>query len=153
MNKLKNTFTPQKVKSINYDAIFYTGGGAAMFGVPENIEIQKKAYKIYANNGIVASVCHGTAGILLINDDSGMPIIRGKRINGYPDLFENKQNDYYKSFPFSIEKKAKEQGGIFEYSNKRNSKFYIIDGKIITGQDPSSSALVAIEVVKFISSN
>ncbi len=35
--KLKNTFTPSEVEISKYKAVYYVGGGAAMFGVPVNI--------------------------------------------------------------------------------------------------------------------
>lgn len=152
MNKLKTTKKPSEIDPERYKAIYYSGGGAAMFGVPENETIQDIAKDIYNKRGIISAVCHGTAGIVNLKDKTGMPLYRGKKINGYPDVFERKTADYYKTFPFSIEGKITENQGNFQYTNKRNSGFYIIDGQFITGQDPSSTTNVAKAVVLAIQS-
>lgn len=74
-----------------------------MFGVAEDTTIQKIARNIYNRNGVVSTICHGTAGIAYLKDEKGKSLYAGKRITGYPDKFENTEMDYYKAFPFSIE--------------------------------------------------
>lgn len=150
MNKLKNTKSPKEVTSKNYKAIYYVGGGAAMFGVPENATIQKIASNIYHNNGILSAVCHGTAGIVNIKNADDSYIFNGKMVNGFPDKFENKNREYYKTFPFSIEEILKERGGKFSYSDKGWDNYFKVDGRLITGQDPTASASVAKEIIKQI---
>ena len=148
MNKLKYTKSANQISSKNYKAIYYVGGGAAMFGVPENREIQKIALDIYENNGILSAVCHGTAGIVNIKKTNGEYVFNGKSVNGFPDKFENKNGKYYESFPFSIEKIIKERGGKFSYSNNGWDNYFKVDGRLITGQDPTASASVAKEIIK-----
>ncbi len=148
MNILKNTKKPSEIDPENYKAIYYSGGGAAMFGIAENSEIKKIAEQIYNQNGIISTVCHGTAGIVNLKDNQGNSLFQNKKISGYPDLFENKEAEYYKTFPFSIEDKINENKGSFLYSQKQRDNFYIIDGKFITGQDPSATTSVAQKVVE-----
>lgn len=148
MNKLKTTKAPNQINAIHYKAIFYVGGGAAMFGVPENKAIQKLALDIYKNDGILSAICHGTAGIVDIKNDAGKYIYEGKNINGFPDKFENKKSKYYESFPFSIEKIITERGGKFSSSDKGWDNYFKVDGRLITGQDPTAAASVAKEIIK-----
>lgn len=148
MNILKNTKKPSEIDPKNYKAIYYSGGGAAMFGIAENSEIKKIAEQIYNQNGIISTVCHGTAGIVNLKDNQGNSLFQNKKISGYPDLFENKEAEYYKTFPFSIEDKINENKGSFLHSQKQRDNFYIIDGKFITGQDPSATISVAQKVVE-----
>ena len=150
MNLLKNTNSPQEIIASNYNAIYYSGGGSAMFGVAEDIKIQNIATTIYKNGGIVSAICHGTAGIVHLKNDQGEALYRNKKISGYPDLFENKSAQYYQTFPFSIEETIFENNGNFVYSEKRNDNFSIVDGNFITGQDPSSTVSVAQKVIKAI---
>ncbi|PQJ78007.1 type 1 glutamine amidotransferase domain-containing protein [Polaribacter porphyrae] len=150
MDKLKTTKAPNQIQPKNYKAIYYVGGGAAMFGVPENIAIQKIASDIYKNNGILSAVCHGTAGIVNIKNANGKFIYQGKNVNGFPDKFENKKAKYYETFPFSIEEIIKERGGKFSYSENGWDNYFKVDGRIITGQDPTAAAAVAKEIVKQI---
>jgi len=153
MNKLKTTFKPTDIQPANYKAVYYGGGGAAMFGVPENKIIQDIASSIYENNGIVSAICHGTAGLVNLKDNNGKYLYEGKLVNGFPDLFENKEARYYKTFPFSIEETIKARGGNFKFSEKGWDGFYQVDGRLITGQDPTASGSVAKEIIKKINEN
>ncbi|MGD1945525.1 MAG: type 1 glutamine amidotransferase domain-containing protein [Croceivirga sp.] len=148
MNKLKNTKKPSQIDASNYKAIYYSGGGAAMFGVADNKQLNTIAEAIFEQNGIISAVCHGTAGIVNLKGRDGQPLYQNKNISGYPDLFENVDAAYFKTFPFSIEEKIRENKGNFKYSSQRNANFFIIDGNFITGQDPSSTQSVAKEVVQ-----
>lgn len=148
MNKLKNTKSAKEITSKNYKAIYYVGGGAAMFGVPENTAIQKIATDIYENDGVLSAICHGTAGIVNIKNTNGEYVFKGKSVNGFPDKFENKNGKYYESFPFSIEEVIRERGGKFSYSDNGWDNYFKVDGRLITGQDPTAAASVAKEIIK-----
>jgi putative intracellular protease/amidase len=150
MNLLKNTLQPKDINPVDYKAVFYTGGGAAMFGVPENKEIQHISKTIYENNGIVSTVCHGTAGIVNLKLSNGSYIYEEKQVSGYPDVFENMDSEKYKTFPFSIEKIINKRGGSFSYSTKRNANYLEVDNRLVTGQDPSSSISVAKKVIELL---
>ncbi|GAB4233820.1 MAG: type 1 glutamine amidotransferase domain-containing protein [Ekhidna sp.] len=149
MNQLERTMNPKHVVPEEYKAIFYAGGGAAMFNVPSDAAIQQLAMDIYEKqDGIVSAVCHGTAGIANLKMQDGSFLVSGRRVNGFPDLFENKEAEYFQQFPFSIEEQVKANGGVFNYSEEGWDGYLEIDGRLITGQDPTSSALVAKAVVK-----
>ena len=148
MGKLKNTLKPETIISTDYKAVYYVGGGAAMFGVPEDESIQAITMSIYNNNGIVSAVCHGTAGIVNLKTKDGNYLYQGKQVNGFPDLFENKEANYYKTFPFSIEGIITERGGNFSYSKEGWDNYYKVDERLITGQDPTASASVAKKIIQ-----
>ena len=150
MDKLEHTLKPTEIIAENYVAIFYSGGGAAMFGVAEDTTIQKIARNIYHRNGVVSTICHGTAGIAYLKDENGKSLYAGKRITGYPDKFENTEMDYYKAFPFSMDQAIQKNEGNFIYSEKAGDGFHLVDGRFVTGQDPSSATQVAGEVVKML---
>ena len=147
MDRLEHTLSPDAVHAADYAAVYYSGGGAAMFGVAENKAIQGIVAEIYANQGILSAVCHGTAGMAYLKDASGKSLYAKKKITGFPDAFEKKEMDYYATFPFSIEEAIEANGGKFKYSKEGWDNFYIVDGRVITGQDPTSAASVAQEIV------
>jgi len=153
MYALKNTKNPKEVSAKNYKAVHYIGGGSAMFGVPENKEIQNITMSIYEDyNGIISSVCHGTAGIVNLKTKDGNYLYKGKTVNGYPDSFENKEKEYFKNFPFLIQKTIEERGGIFKFS-KRNESHVEVDGNLITGQNYLSSKDVALKIIEKLKNN
>lgn len=153
MHLLKTTKSPSEINAADYAAVYYSGGGAAMFGVADNEDIQALVEQVYAQNGVVSAVCHGTAGLVYLQDEHGNPLYQNKKISGYPDLFERKNAAYFKTFPFSIEEAVRKHNGNFVYSETPRSNFFIVDGRFITGQDPSASASVAQQVVSTLKNN
>lgn len=153
MDKLEHTMKPSEIVAENYLAIFYSGGGAAMFGVAEDTTIQKIARNIYNKKGVVSTICHGTAGIAFLKDENGKSLYAGRKITGYPDKFENPKMEYYKTFPFVMDKVITDNDGNFVFSNKEKEAFYVVDGRFVTGQDPSSATKVANEVVTLLKQN
>ena len=154
MDQLEYTKKPEEITAADYKAVYYGGGGSAMFGVPENEGIQKIAMQVYEEqDGIVSAVCHGTAGIAHLKTKDGKYIYEGKKVNGFPDKFENMEGRYYKEFPFSIEKIIQERGGDFKYSAEGWDGYYETDGKLITGQDPTAAAMVATKIIEALKDN
>ncbi len=150
MNKLEHTKKPTEVNSKNYAAIYYSGGGAAMYGVAEDESIQTIARNIYKNNGIVSAICHGTAGLAYLKDENGKSLYSGKKITGYPDKFENKNREYYKAFPFVMDQAIKNNQGNFVYSDQGWDSFYVVDGRFVTGQDPTSASKMTYEIIRLL---
>lgn len=147
MHRLKSTLSPSMINPGDYQAIYYSGGGSAMFGIAEHSNIQAIAGKIYEQGGVISAICHGTAGIANLKNKEGAFIVANKKITGFPDMFEDTQAEYYKTFPFSIDKQITKNGGSFVYEKSWASQFYVADGNIITGQDPSATASVAQKVI------
>ena len=150
MYAIKNTKKPQEIDSKNYKAVYYVGGGAAMYDVPENKQIQTIALKVYEENkGIISSVCHGTAGIVNLKTNDGKYLVAGKKISGYPDSFEKQDGAYFKHFPFLIQKTIEQRGGTFKFS-KGDVSHVETDGRIVTGQNFQSSSDVALKIIEIL---
>lgn len=153
MDKLEHTLKPSEVNADNYSAIFYSGGGAAMYGVAEDPTIQAIARKIYNKNGVVSAICHGTAGLAFLKDESGNSLYKGRKLTGYPDKFENREMEYYKTFPFAIDKAIQNNEGNFVHSDKGGDSFYVVDGRFVTGQDPSSATKMTNAIITILNTN
>ncbi|MDW3194540.1 MAG: serine hydrolase [Cytophagales bacterium] len=150
MGLLERTKHPDEIQSNDYEAVYYSGGGAAMFGTFDNNKLKQISADIYEHDGFVAAVCHGTAGIVDIKLSDGQFLVWDKRVNGFPDLFENKEAAYFQQFPFSIQEQIVSNGGMFSYSKDGWDGFLEIDGRLITGQDPTSARGVAKAVIEAV---
>lgn len=147
MYLLSNTMSPKQVNAGLYKAVHYVGGGNAMYEVAENEILQNITMQVYEqNNGIVSSVCHGTAGIVNLRLSNGEYLVKGRNISGYPTAFEKTNATYYQQFPFDIEATIKQRGGKFLYG-ERNQSYIQVDGRIITGTNYQSSKDVAKAMV------
>jgi len=148
MYLLKYTKKPTDVLAKDYKAVYYVGGGSAMFGVPVSKGIQNIAMEVYEkHNGVISAVCHGTAGLVNLKTSNGEYLVKGKRVNGYPEEYENKSKSHFKTFPFLIKKTIESRGGEFKFS-PRNTVHVEVDGRLITGQNYLSSKLVAQKIIE-----
>lgn len=140
MNKLQNTYAPNEIDASKYDAIYFGGGGASMFGVHNNTSILNIAQQIYEEQGgILSAVCHGSISLSNIKSSDGTFVVKDKAVNGFPDLFENNQAEYFKQFEYSVESLLKKREAQFKFSEEGWDGYWVKDGRIITGQDPTSA--------------
>ena len=148
--RLGHTQPTEEVAAGDYAAVYFPGGGAALFGVADDPAVQEIIRKVYEAEGAVAAVCHGTAGITSTNLSDGTPLLRGKQLTGFPDARERKDAPYYATFPFTIDKRVAKQGGNFQSDEPINSGFYLVDGRLVTGMDHSATVAVAKAVIEVL---
>lgn len=150
MYAIAHSKSPEQIQPGKYAAVHYLGGSNAMYGVAENQAIQNIAMEIYEQHGgIVSSVCHGTAGIVNLKTKDGKYLVDGKRISGYPESFEKQDSEWFKQFPFHIQKTIEAHGGTFKHG-ARNTAHIEVDGRVITGQNHLSSEGVAREIIRVL---
>ncbi|WP_206099673.1 nuclear transport factor 2 family protein [Rheinheimera riviphila] len=148
MFALKHTKKAVQLQAKDYRAVHYVGGSNAMYGVADNAEISRLVMEIYEQHqGIISAVCHGTAGIVHLKTKDGKYLVDGKRISGLPEDYEIKTADYFKEFPFLIKQTILDRNGTFHFG-KKDEPYLEVDGRIITGQNYQSSALVAEAIIK-----
>lgn len=135
--KMGETMTPDEVNPSMYKAIFYAGGHGAMWDFPKNEALAKIAASIYDAGGIVAAVCHGPAGLLPIKLPDGSFLIKGKKLTGFTNP-EEKANGTAEIVPFLLETALENEGAIFQ-EGAMWSDHVVVDGRLITGQNPMSA--------------
>lgn len=148
MAKLNNTLATNSIDAKDYDAVFVVGGKGAMFDLPNDIALQNIIAQIYEQQGSVAAVCHGPAALVNVKLKDGSYLIADKAINGFTNqeekLFGQK---WINDFEFMLEDKMTERGAHFQSSQIMLSHV-AIDGRLISGQNPSSTLGVATALVK-----
>ncbi|WP_258034269.1 type 1 glutamine amidotransferase domain-containing protein [Pectobacterium odoriferum] len=110
---------------------------------PELINIVRTTYE---KNGIVSAVCHGPAGLLNVKLSNGELLIKGRRLTGFT-AEEEASRQYDKIVPFELEAALKKDGATFEESPIFENKV-VVDGRLITGQNPASAQALGEAVVK-----
>jgi putative intracellular protease/amidase len=145
---LANTRKPDQIRAADYEAMVYIGGSAAMYGVADDPAMKALAANIYEKqSGVLGAVCHGAAGLVDLKLSDGSSLLRGKRVTGYPDAFENMNAPYYKTFPFSIEQKMKSNEAQFSYG-ARNQSHVEVDGRLVTGTNWQSTRGMMAAIIK-----
>ena len=146
---LASTTKLSDVKAQDYDAIFYPGGHGPMWDLAED-PISNSLIETFYNAGKpVVAVCHAPA-VLHHAMFNGEPIVKGKRVTGFTNT-EEEAVHLTEIVPFLVEDELKRLGGHFEKVADWQS-FAIVDGHLITGQNPASSTAVAQELIKLLAS-
>ncbi len=148
MAKLNDTLSTAKLDAKSYDAIFIVGGKGAMFDLPKDKALQALIADIYQQQGVVAAVCHGPAALVDVKLSDGSYLVANKSINGFTNKEEKLFGQKWLSkFEFMLEDKLTERGAKFQSSEIMLSHV-AVDGRLITGQNPTSTVNVATELVK-----
>jgi putative intracellular protease/amidase len=88
--KLDNMPKAADVDGSQYGIFYASAGHAALIDYPKASALQKIAEQVWANGGVVASVCHCPAIFANVLDKAtGESIIRGRRLTGFTTEAEN----------------------------------------------------------------
>lgn len=149
MALLEATESPDLVDAADYDAIFFTGGHAVMYDLPDSEGLQRITREIFERGGIVASVCHGYCGLLETKLSNGNYLIAGRRLTGFA-WFEEKLARVDKLVPYNAEERAKERGALYEKATLPFVSYAVVDGNLVTGQNPGSAKETAKKVANLL---
>lgn len=146
--KVENTLTPDAVNPKDYSAIFYAGGHGAMWDLADDEKLAAIAAKIYEQNGLVAAVCHGPAGLVNIKLGDGSYLVNGKQVNAFTNE-EEAAVEMDTVVPFALESKLIERGAKFEKSAPWQTHV-VTDQRLITGQNPQSAKAVGQAILAIL---
>lgn len=149
MELLENTLSPEQIDSSEYDAIYFTGGHAVMWDFPENIGLQQITRDIYENRGIVSSVCHGYCGLLNTRLSDGELLVKARRITGF-SWTEEILAGVSREMPYNAQQEMTQRGARYEKAFLPFTPNVVVDGSLITGQNPFSAKLTAMQVVSLL---
>lgn len=98
---------------------------------------------------VVSAVCHGPAALVGVIMPGGKSLLEGKEVTGFSNE-EEEQVGKTKVVPFLLEDKMKEAGGKYVKADKPWGEKVVVDGKLVTGQNPASAKGVGEAVVKLV---
>ncbi|KAK3352661.1 DJ-1/PfpI family protein [Lasiosphaeria hispida] len=138
-------------KADQFDAIFYPGGHGPMFDLPIDATSQKLIVEFASKGKIVSAVCHGPAAFVNVKTEDGEYFLRGKEVTGFSNVEED-QVQLSKEMPFLLEDRLIEAtGGKFVKADEPWGVKVVVDGKLITGQNPASAKRVGEAIVEALS--
>ena len=121
----------------DFAAVFYPGGHGPLWDLAEDassialIEAMLKAGKP------VAAVCHAPGVLRHAKSPSGAPVVKGKAVTGFANT-EEEAAGLTQVVPFLVEDSLKQHGGTYS-KGPDWAPHVVIDGLLITGQNPASS--------------
>ena len=144
---LAHTVRLADVKAEDYDTVFYAGGHGPMWDLAESPVSIALIESFYNSGKPVALVCHAP-GVLRHVTYKGEPLVKGKRVTGFTNE-EEEEVQLTKVVPFLVEDELKRLGAIFEKAPNWQP-FSIVDGRLITGQNPASSTSAAHALLRVV---
>jgi putative intracellular protease/amidase len=144
---LSQTVKLETIKSEDYDTVFYSGGHGPMWDLAESPVSIALLESFYNSGKPIALVCH-SPGVLRHVTYNGAPLVKGKHVTGFTNG-EEEAVQLTHVVPFLVEDELLRIGAIFE-KLANWQPFFVVDGHLITGQNPASSTSTAQALVKFL---
>lgn len=144
---LQHTKSLREVAEQPFDCVYLAGGHGTMYDFPDDTILQTIISQQYEKNKIVAAVCHGVGGLVNVKLSNGEYLIKDKTITGFT-WFEESLARRKKEVPFNLEKSLKEKGANYKKALIPMTSKVLVDGNLITGQNPFSSKEIAKVVIQ-----
>ena len=149
MDLLSRTSRPDEIDSREFDAIYFTGGHAVMWDFPNDEGLQRLTREIFERGGVVAAVCHGYCGLLNTKLSDGKLLVAGRRVTGFAWI-EEVLAGVAKKVPYNAEEEMKKRGALYEKALLPFVPNAVVDGRLVTGQNPQSAKVTAERVVALL---
>lgn len=146
--RLLNSLNLAELNGADYSAVFFAGGHGTMWDYRENKEIQRVIREVYESGGVVSAVCHGPAALVDAKLSNGEYLVNGKNVTA----FTNKEEDEVQGtaiVPYLLETALVEHGA--QHHEAPNwLENIIVDGRLVTGQNPASAHGVGVALAKVL---
>ncbi len=138
---INNTVKLADVKAEDFDGVFYPGGHGPLWDLANDKTSINLIETFNRQEKPIAFVCHAPAALKEVKGANGEPLVKGKRVTGFTNS-EEEAVQLTNVVPFLVEDMLKKNGG--NYSKVDDwGEYAVVDGNLITGQNPASSGVVA----------
>lgn len=148
---LGNTTKLVEIDADKFDAIFYPGGHGPLWDLAENEDNQRIIDTFMTEARPLAVVCHAPAIFKHTKGADGKSLVSGRRVTGFTNT-EEEGVGLTDIVPFLVEEMLKANGGLYERGPDWGS-YVVVDGNLVTGQNPASSEAAAKELLKLLVAN
>ncbi|RDA87112.1 hypothetical protein CP532_0179 [Ophiocordyceps camponoti-leonardi (nom. inval.)] len=144
----KKTKRLADMSASDFDAVFYPGGHGPMYDLVDDAHSIRLIQDFHRAGKPVASVCHGPIVLVrCVADDDRAPLLRGRRMTGFTNS-EEKAVGLLEAMPLLLEDEAKKCGCEWQQAAEPWGECVVVDGNLITGQNPASAKGVGEALVK-----
>ena len=147
---LGSTVELSSVKAEDFDAVFYPGGHGPLWDLandPASIALIEAFAKADKPTGLV---CHAPDVLKSVNGPDGQPLVNGRKVTGFTNT-EEEAVGLTAVVPFLVENVLSANGG--DYSRGPDwGSHVVVDGKLVTGQNPASSRDAAEALLQLLKS-
>jgi putative intracellular protease/amidase len=146
--RLSDTLVAVDVDLDRYAAVFFAGGHGAAWDLPSDrptIELTRRAYE---SGRVVGAVCHGPCALVNVVLSDGTYLVAGRKVAAFTDDEEKAIGMTY-VVPF-LQARALEEHGAWHVPGPSFLPHAVVDGRLVTGQNPASATVTAQAVVNVL---
>lgn len=147
--QLADTPSLADVDSSKYEVVFFVGGHGTMWDFPHAPAVDRVGREVYEAGGVVAAVCHGPSALTNITLSDGTALVSGKRVAAFTND-EEAAAGLTDAVPFLLAD-ALTALGATHVPGANFTENVVIDGRVVTGQNPQSAEGVARGVLESLS--
>lgn len=133
--------SPARLEDVDpaaYDGVFIPGGHGPMQDLAVSPDVARILAAMLPDSGkVVASLCHGPAAFLPAGDAEGKWLFKGRKLTAFTDD-EEKQAGLADNAPWLLEERLRAGGAAFA-AGPAWASHVVVDGNLITGQNPASA--------------
>lgn len=144
--ELASPLALEDVSPEDYDGVFVPGGHGPMEDLADSRVLGDLLVRLIDADRVVAAVCHGPAALLSARREDGSWALAGREIAGFTND-EESQAGFADRASWLLEDRLRDAGGNVS-SGPAWQSFAVVDGNLVTGQNPASSAEVADRTVE-----
>ncbi|MBV2366489.1 type 1 glutamine amidotransferase domain-containing protein [Streptomonospora nanhaiensis] len=142
--QLESPLVLADIDTAAYDAVFYPGGHGPMEDLASDADSARVITETLAADKPVALVCHGPAALVATSDAPGGPPFAGRRLTAFTNA-EETQGGLAAKAPWLLQDRLRELGADFVEAEPWGPHV-VVDGRLLTGQNPASSLPLAQEL-------
>ncbi|MBD9638579.1 type 1 glutamine amidotransferase domain-containing protein [Ensifer sp. ENS07] len=139
--QLAETVRLDSVNQGDFDTVFYPGGHGPMWDLAEDENSIKLLEAFIAAGKTIALVCHAPGVLHRVKNPDGTPFVDGRKVTGFTNS-EEAAVGLTEVVPFLVEDELLGLGAVFS-KVKDWGVHTVVDGRLITGQNPASSGETA----------
>ena len=147
--KVADSLAIAEVDIARYDIVYLAGGWGAAYDLGQSDVLGEKITQAWAQGKIVGGVCHGPLGLLKARDETGAPLVEGRRLTAVSDRQVAELG--ITETPMHPERDLRAAGAVYESSTAFRDFFashVTVDGRLVTGQNQNDGTAVAQQMMK-----
>ncbi len=131
-----------------FDAVFYPGGHGPLWDLAEDPASIHLIEYFASGNRPIAAVCHAPAVFRHPKGADGKPFVSGRHVTGFTNT-EEAAAGLTDVVPFLVQDMLVANGGVYSKGADWASHV-VVDGTLVTGQNPASSKAAAEALLKLL---
>jgi len=144
--RLATTVRLDSVSQADFDTVFYPGGHGPLWDLAEDTHSIALIESFIGAGKPVGLVCHAPGVLRHVKAADGSAHVKGRKVTGFTNS-EEEGVGLTKVVPFLVEDTLKALGG--DYSKGADwAPHVVVDGLLVTGQNPASSADAAATLLE-----